>query len=209
MKSEQGFSEKVDRLWQWFVKNESQLKSAIENGTDTIKIVQSLDDLVLNFGAFSWDLGLDDLNEWFFTISPNLDVDRLQTSKAIIEEAPQFLKWKFYAAKQSKIWNKVVTVYNVDFNEVNLNISEWNYIAFQYSDNELELIFETGETSGIHKDQLLEAINTTLLNELGEELKIVHIAKIDVCTVLPEEDQQDKSSISDLKQHVSEFAQEV
>lgn len=205
MIQEEGFGQKVDQLWQWFVKNQSQLKSAIENGTDTIKIVQSLDDLVLSFGAFSWDLGLDDKDEWFFTISPNLDADRLQISQAIIGEAPTFLNWKFFHAKQSKNWNKKVSMYNADFNEIELDIRDWNYIAYQSSEDTLELEIEVGNYADADKDQLLEAAHTALLNELGEELKITVISKITICAVFSDEDQQDKDSILALKQHALDF----
>lgn len=198
--------EHIEEFWQWFVKHESMIKNCIENSSadDQEYIVEQLNNFILGVGTLTWDVGLDDQNAWFITVSPNGDRDLYKKSKAIIKQAPTHMDWKFYAAKTARNWNKIFKVYNVDFEEVEIDASNWEYIAFEEDDGTLELILEAKNTKHLDSETALDAANIFVMNELGEALMIDRISKLEIVDEVEAEYQDTKSPVNELKSHLEE-----
>ena len=69
---------KIDHFWEWFVKHEKQFRK-ISNPVATREL---LNNQVLQFGVFSWEIGKGQGKPHTFTISPNGDAKMLRRSKA-------------------------------------------------------------------------------------------------------------------------------
>lgn len=191
-------------FWRWFVKNENIIKNCIENDSspDREYVVDQLNELILSIGTFTWDIGLDDNNAWFLTISPNGDKDLLKVTKEIMRFAPDHMNWIFYSSKPVKNWNRTFSVYNYDFDVVEVDASAWHYVCFEEDDGRIELMLEAENIEHLDSEMALSAANQFVLNELGEELKIRRIASVEIVDKLDGE--YEKYPIGELKEHMEE-----
>ena len=84
-------------FWQWFVKNERTIKECIENDNSVHRefVVEQLNERILSFGMLTWDIGLNEDDNWFLTLSPNGNKDILKISQSIMAEAPDHMDWIF------------------------------------------------------------------------------------------------------------------
>lgn len=196
---------KLERFWQWFVQHEQLIRNAIEEeSTDhQVHIKEQLDNLILDFGMLTWDLGLDENSDWFFTLSPNGDSDLLIVTEQIIEEAPSHLGWRFHASRPAKVWDRKFTIYDHEMEVREIDASTWHYVAFLDSKNKIELIIEVGNLR-LEEEIIERAANLFLNNEIGERLLITDISKIQVVSELEPEDAKVKYSITGLKEHLEE-----
>lgn len=191
-------------FWRWFIKNESRIQNCIltKNAKEQEKIVHDLNEFVLGFGAFAWDIGQNDEDQWFFTISPNLNADLLSTSKSVISLAPTHLDWHFYSSKPNKSWDYQLEVYDELLDPFTVDANHWNYNAFEEEDGSIELIFEIGALANRHSEAIENAITALIINELGEELLITDISNIDFFETFDEELNESKSPIAMLKAQI-------
>ena len=198
--------DKIMAFWQWFVKSESIIKDCIENETEKNRdhVVEQLNNLILNIGAFSWDIGLDDSNSWFLTISPNSDRDQFKVSKEIMEYAPDHMNWTFHSSKPAKDWDRTFKIHNYNLDIVDIDANSWNYIVFEEDDGRLELIFEANNMTHIDEETALSAAHQFVTHELGEALKIERIASVEIVPLLESEYDDSKEPITEIKEHLAE-----
>lgn len=195
--------EKIQAFWKWFIKNESLIKSCIENesSTEQAHIVEQMNNFILDIGMLTWDLGLDDSNAWFMTLSPNGDKELLEISQRIIENAPTQLEWAFNSSKPAKVWERTFTVYNNNMDEVHIDASSWHYVAQEETDQKIKLIFEAKNIQHLDEETAETAANLFLVQEIGEKTKIVRVSSITIVHELESGYQELKSSINELKNH--------
>lgn len=195
--------EKLENFWQWFVQHEELIRMAIEQESPEKQafIKEQLDNLVLDFGMLTWDLGLDDNSNWFFTLSPNGEIDLLHVTEQIIDEAPTHLNWIYHASRPAKAWDRTFRIYDGEMEIQEIDASSWHYVAFLDASNKVELVLEVGDLQ--LEDEILErAVNLFLNNEIGERLLITDISTIQIVHELEPEDADVKYSITDLKSHL-------
>lgn len=196
---------KIQKFWNWFVENEVALIVAIEEEGETKHFVSSLDNLILDIGKFSWEIGPSINGGWSLTISPNGDKDLLHTSQTIMDNSPQLTKWEFYHSKPPKRWEKRFTVHDDLMNSHEIDASKWNYVALKYNDQMVGLILEANNITHLGESIAKTAGDILVEGELGEETKINKIATIEVVAVLDAELQSKKTAISYLKDHFIKF----
>ena len=198
--------DKIMEFWRWFVKSENLIKNCIENesSTDREYIVDQLNELILNIGTFTWDIGLNDTNEWFLTISPNGDRDLYKVTREVMGLAPEHMNWTFYSSKPAKKWNRKFSIHNYDYDVVDIDASTWEYVAFEEDDGRLELILEANNIQHLDSETAKDAANEFVLRELGEALKMSRIASVEIVQQLESEFDDTKDSILELKAHMEE-----
>lgn len=195
--------DKLENFWKWFTESEHLIQGAIqEESVDRqVQIKEQLDNLVLDFGMLTWDLGLDDNSNWFFTLSPNGDSDLLQITEQIIAEAPTHLNWTFHASRPAKDWDRTFRIYDHEMEIQEVDASTWHYVAFLDSNNKIELVIEVGDLQ-LEEEILENAVNLFLTNEIGERLLITDISGIQIVNEMEPEDAAVKYPIADLKSHL-------
>lgn len=195
--------EQVEEFWQWFVKNEALVKACITNPENDARefVIENLNNHILSFGPLKWDLGLNDNNEWFFTISPNCDEHLLEITEEIIALAPHFLNWNFNDSVPAKEWDRQFSLYDHEMEILHVDASKWYYIAFAAGEK-VELIIEAPNMNFAQEETVAVAGNLFLMNEIGERLLIERIDKYSLVPELDEEDQEYKYPIGDLKEHI-------
>lgn len=196
--------DKLENFWRWFVQNEYLIKNAIEqeSAIDQTYIVDQLNNLILEFGRLTWDIGMDEQNNWFFTISPNGNQDLVELTEHIIEAAPSHLDWNYYAGKPQKNWERTFSLYNNEMEVVEIDANPWYYVAFLEADGTVELIIEANNTQHLDPETLEIAGNLFLVHELGEKMSLQIVSKVTLVPILNPDDAASKYPIADLKEHL-------
>lgn len=194
-------------FWQWFVKNESKIKDCIENENSTHKeyVVEQLNEQILSLGIFTWDVGLNDDQKWFLTISPNGNQEMYNISHEIMAVAPNHMDWLFYAGKPAKKWNRQFAVYDDEMEEQFIDASQWHYLVFVEEDGKLELVIEANNINHLDTDTADLAAEYFVTHELSERIRIQNISSIIVVPELDIEDQLSKISVLELKENLADY----
>ena len=184
--------------------NESQIIDSFQNESLANCIVENLDNLILDFGMFTWEIGPGKVKLWYLTISPNGDRDLLRTSQKIIEHAPNLEDWEFNYCKPAKDWDRRFIIYDNNMNEQNIDASNWNYVVLRNKDGMIDLILEAKNISHLDHDTARTAADIIVTSEIGEETKIEKILSVDIFDKLERQYDSQKAEIQYLKKDLNE-----
>jgi hypothetical protein len=171
---------KIKSFWEWFMDNEELIKEIVsdESHTDRVSLVHSLDNQILEFGMFTWEIGPGSHKPFFLTISPNGDKKLLEISKLIMKSSPKLADWEFNHSKPVKDWNLKFTLYDGYMIERNIDASVWNYVVLQTAANKMEIIIEAANINKLDDETQLIAAELVVTSMLGEERKINEVSGI-------------------------------
>lgn len=195
---------KIENLWRWFVANEKQIIDSFQNESLANHIVENLDNLILDFGMFTWEIGPGKVKPWFLTISPNGDRDLIRVSQKIIEHAPNLDDWEFNYCKPAKDWDRRFIIYDSNMNEQNIDASNWKYVMLRNEDGMIDLILEAMNITHLDHDTARTAADIIVTSEIGEETKIQKILSVDIVDKLERQYNSRKTEIQYLKKHLNE-----
>jgi hypothetical protein len=195
---------KIENLWRWFVANEKQIIDSFQNESLANHIVENLDNLILDFGMFTWEIGPGKVKPWFLTISPNGDRDLIRVSQKIIEHAPNLDDWEFNYCKPAKDWDRKFIIYDSNMNEQNIDASNWKYVMLRNEDGMIDLILEAKNITHWDHDTARTAADIIVTSEIGEETKIQKILSVDIVDKLERQYNSRKTEIQYLKKHLNE-----
>ncbi len=196
-------------FWQWFVKNERTIKECIENDNSVHRefVVEQLNERILSFGMLTWDIGLNEDDNWFLTLSPNGNKDILKISQSIMAEAPDHMDWIFQASKPAKNWNRQFSVYDDYLDEQLVDASNWHYLIFEDGDGKLALVLEAGNVMHLDQELAETAAEKFVIHEIGELHRIQFIGSVEIVAELESEHAAEKTPVTDLKEHLLELIQ--
>ncbi len=199
--------DKIEAFWRWFVQNNSFIQNSIQNESakDRATVVEQMNNYILDLGLFTWDLGLNDENTWFLTISPNGDSELLEISQRIMEDAPTHLDWEFHASKPAKNWNRIFFVYNEHMDEIEIDANDWEFVATQAGGGKITLWLEAKNIQTLDTETADQAAHLFLVNEIGELAKITQLKDVKIVSALETELEISKSSIEQLKNKLNRF----
>ncbi|MCB0550688.1 MAG: hypothetical protein KDD19_24165 [Phaeodactylibacter sp.] len=191
---------RVQSFWEWFAEMEDNIREFFteEEMVDKPALVEAINNRVLDFGLFSWEIGPGIGRPYYFTISPNGSKERLRISKLIIEAAPNLPDWEFYYARPAKSQGLKFTLYDDFMVEREVDASSWKYALAQQPDNRIEIILEAANMHHLDPDTQLIAGERVVNNLLGEEATINHVYRVRVVQELEEEHQEYRAPIAAL-----------
>lgn len=162
----------IIEFWDWFQRNEYMFRDVI----DPDHAVDTLNEQVLAFGMFAWEIGEGTNRPHYFTISPNGDKKRLALSKKIMEVAPDLKEWEFHPAKQPKDnWDFSFEAFDRYFSKHMFDASDWDYFLEKNEDGNIEILIQTENLHVMDLDDELNAVDMVITNIIGEELIIHHL----------------------------------
>ena len=201
----------IERFWQWFVKNEPRIKECIEfeHSANRDLVIDQMNELILTFGMLTWDMGLDDDNNWFLSLSPNGNEDMLKVTQMIMADAPEHMDWLFYSSKPAKKWNRQFSVYDDYLDEQSVDASNWHYLIFEDEDEDgkLALVLEAGNVAHLDQELVATAAEQFVIHEIGELPWIQFIGSVEIVAELESEHAAEKTPVADLKEHLLELVQ--
>ena len=193
--------EKIKLFWEWFVVNEALMRDVVKDELHDgrAELVNAIDNQVLNFGMFTWEIAEEKNASFSFTISPNGNIELLQISKGIMKNAPILSHWQFNYAKPAKDWNFQFNVFDDYANEHCIDASAWKFILLPYPHNKTKLIIEAKNIIHLDDNTKDSAGDYVLTHTLGEEYKINNIAAIEIVNEFESQFQDSYVSIIDLQ----------
>lgn len=199
--------EKIEKLWDWFSANEKRIRDCMENDSAIERdyVVENLDNLILDMGVFSWQIGQGIHKPWYLTISPNGDIELIKKSRKIIASAPDHSNWEFHYCKPAKDWDRQFSIYDDDMIKQTINASDWKYVALHHEDGLVELILEAKNIAHLDNDTARTAADLVVINEIGEEAKILSLSSIDIVDQLDQIYDSRKAEINKLRRHFIEI----
>ena len=186
---------KIDYFWEWFVKHERQFREI----SDPVATRELLDNQVLQFGIFSWEIGEGRSKPHSFTISPNGDPKMLRRSEAIVGEAPELPEWEFFAAKPAEDWDFIFKMFDSTMLQQTINASEWKYLIEIEAEQKLKILFYTENIDFLDADDKLSAADFVLNQTIGEMEKIYYIDGVSFIDFLEKDQEEDFKSMAVFK----------
>ena len=193
--------ERIEAFWDWFEETEHSFKLFFKNEELVNKdlLVEAMNNWVLDFGKFSWEIGPLKGEQFYLAISPNGSQALLKQSRKVISLAPERNDWIFYPAKPARDWDFTFSMYDSFMLERQIDARDWSFELKRRPDHMFEITIEAKSIQNLDEETKLEAANQVVLRTIGEERKINRIAKVYVLEDLPESEYPDKKAIGRLK----------
>ena len=187
---------KINYFWEWFVKHEPQFRKI----TDPRATRELLDNQVLQFGIFSWEIGKGKDKPHTFTISPNGDAKMLRISEAIIGEAPELADWHFFPAKPAQqAWDFVFEMFDSAMLQQTIDAAAWEFIFRMTAEQKLNVFIYAENIDFLDGEDKLSAADFVLNQLIGEMDKIYCIDSVSFLEVLDENQEEDLKLFTEFK----------
>lgn len=192
--------EKIEDFWEWFANNVNHIKEVLSNDFHGGRksLVKTMDNQVLQFGMFTWEMGPLDEQLYFLTISPNGNEELLEISKQIMERSPSFPEWSFNYAKPAKKWDLKFSVFDDFMEEHKIDASSWNYLIEQNKSNDINIVIEAGNLSHLDQETKMTAVDLVVTSLIGEAFKIYNVKGLRVVDAFDPQQISNGKDIHDL-----------
>lgn len=193
---------KIESFWDWFMGMEAHYKYFFteEELVDKDYLVEAMNNQILDFDRFSWEIGPLADHKYYLTISPNGSKELLRKSKTIIKSAPSLPNWEFYPAKPPKAEPLTFRLFDEFMIERTVVANEWHFVLKRRPDDLWDVIIEAPSIKDLDQDTQARAGEIAVIRIIGEEQKINRIAKVIVVEEFPKGEEIKKESIRKLSQ---------
>lgn len=195
----------IINFWGWFQENlyDFEMLALGKKGVTTAEVnskVNSLGD------GFVWEVGPNKSGEFQFVISPNGNLERLRLTKKIVSLSPKLEKWSFCSAKPKKEWDRHLELYKNN-EKITVNFSEWKYFLTGFDNNSFfDVNFVLKPVSELVNVDFYELAGLFVEAELGEELMMDIIDKINIFNELASDQEYDLTEAVHLYDHLLSVA---
>jgi len=186
---------KIIHFWEWFVQHERQFREI----SDPVATRELLDNQVLQFGVFSWEIGEGQDKPHRFTISPNGNAKMLRLSEAIIGEAPELPYWNFFPAKPAVDWDFTFKMYDSFMLQQTIDAAEWRFICRITPDRKLNVLFYAKNIGFLDEADKEYAANFVLNQIIGEMDKIYFIDSVSFMKMAEDTHKEDLKLLTEFK----------
>ncbi len=181
---------KIEDFWKWFVHAEAGIRAYFseEEGPDVDKnfLIEQVNNKVLDFGLFAWEIGPGRDRDFHFIISPNGSAQLLELSKTIMRSAPELPQWEFHSARPARPERLQFSLYDDYMIERSVDATDWRCALLKKLDGTVQVLVEASTIRDLDSETQQTAAEMLVTNLLGEELKINRVHKIDVVNELEE-----------------------
>lgn len=197
-------TEQIESFWEWFVEYEDTIKEFFdeESLVDKNALIEEINNQVLDFGMFSWEIGPGSSRNYYLTISPNGKSDQLELSRRIMAAAPDLPDWEFHHAKPAKDWNLQFTIYDDFMREQLIDASEWQFALVPKPSRQVDIFLQADNIDFLDAETRATAGDLVVTNLLGEERKINYVRRIEILSAHEEPQQAADQPIGRLKEQL-------
>ncbi len=173
-------TEKIESFWEWFQKMEPQYRKFFtDEPVNTELLVEAMNNRVLDFGQFKWEMREGKQGVLQFIISPNGDYDLFEISKQIIRHQPAHLNWEFLPALPPQKTDYKFKMYDQAMRLIDVDGSDWQCVL-EEENGLVVAVFEISNLINLEFDSQIEAAEILLKKIIGEEKFIEHIGGLEV-----------------------------
>ena len=198
---------KIEHFWSWFQQMEGPIRSFFteEEPVNKELIIEAINNRVLDFGLFTWEIGPGKQQPYYFLISPNGDRERLQTSRKIIAAAPSISNWEMYPARPIQEDVLAFSVYDNLYRTCKVDAHPWEFALNQDASQKFELVIKALNVEHLDEDTQFEAADRVAMGLLGEALFIDQIEDTTLVTGFEEEEASRSYPITQLHFRLEEL----
>lgn len=170
----------VADFWEWFVKNESEVKALFSVSTNSEFVGKLSENVKVMHPALGWELGPGDKGNLFFSLSPNGNRDLLSLTHSIVEASPKLDGWMFWAAKPRKKWKRRMEITRSN-ESLTVDFRNWYYSITAYQNREFfDIRFTPEFIDGLNVADYKKLGELYVESELGEEIFLDKVAEVEV-----------------------------
>lgn len=189
------FRYKINDFWDWFVEHEKKFRII----QDPHAAREMLDNQILQFGVFAWEIGEGRNKPHTFTISPNGSSKMLRRSQAIIGEAPEMKHWEFFSAKPARDWDFVLEMYDSFMVKQRIDSADWEYLLRMTPEFKIRILLYAENIDFLDEDDKKSASDFVINSIIGEADKIDYVDSIEFIPFVNETQEDDIKSLLELK----------
>jgi len=187
---------RINDFWNWFEEHEKKFRII----TDAHAAREMLDNQILPFGMFAWEIGKGQNKPHTFTISPNGDAKMFRRSQAIVGEAPELKHWEFFAAKPALDWDYILEMYDSFFVKQRIDTSDWEYLFRMTPDFKIRILLYAENIEFLKDEEDKKSAADFVVNSIiGEADKIDYVDSIEFISFVHETQEDDIKSILEMK----------
>ena len=188
---------KIQEFWNWFEANSSQINP--EKITE--EMIDTLDSKILELGDFAWEIREGKTKSNMLVISPGGDIDLLEKTKKIIENAISVDEWEFEYFKPAKEWD--YSFYIDDTTEI--DASSWEYVLLKFSDGTFDLLIKAENINSLDDEEQSIAIDIVLESSIGEKNYLERILNYELVSAFEGKYNGKENKITVLPEHFSSY----
>ena len=169
-------------------------------------IVESMNNRVLDFGMFTWEIGPGKDRPYYFLISPNGDKERLALSRQIIHHAPELPDWEFHAARPLREVELTFSLYDSMFRACEVDAHTWEFALAGGPEEGIEITIKAQDLDHLDEDTQFEAADRVVMGLLGEEMFIDEVEDLVLVNAFSDEEASRSYPIQQLAFRLQEFS---
>jgi len=197
---------RIKEFWAWFIDNEYQFREV----TDTERVVELLNNQVLDFGMFAWEIGVGTKKQHSFTISPNGNKERLRLSRQIVNQAPELRQWEFnYCKPVREDWDYTFEVFNSMLIKQSYDASKWDFVLEEEKNEKIKILLRATNIVTLDYDDLPAVGDLVVNNLLGEEMKTNSVHSVQFVDDFLPDDEDWTFNIRSLRKEFRAFLREI
>lgn len=189
------FKNKINEFWDWFSEHEEKFRII----RDPHAAREMLDNQILQFGVFAWEIGEGRNKPHTFTISPNGNPKMLRRSQAIIGEAPEMKHWEFFAARPARDWDFILEMYDSFMVKQRIDSADWEYLLRMTPGFKIRILLYAENIDFLDDDDKKSAADFVINSVIGEADKIDYVDSIEFIPFVNETQEDDIKSLLELK----------
>lgn len=199
------FKNKINEFWEWFVEHEEKFRII----QDPHATREMLDNQILQFGVFAWEIGEGRDKLHTFTISPNGSSKMLRRSQAIIGEAPEMRYWEFFAAKPARDWDFILEMYDSFMVKQRIDTADWEYLLRMTPEFKIRILLYAENIDFLDEDDKKSAADFVIDSIIGEADRIDYVDSIEFIPLVDETQEDDIKSLLEMKDELENLLEKL
>jgi len=190
---------KIETFWKWFFGIENQYRKFFtEEEVNTQLLIEAMNNRVLDFGQFKWEMREGKQGVLQFIISPNGDHELFELSQKIMAEASPHPNWQFLPALPPEKTDYKFQIYDEGMRLCEIDATDWNCFLEKEVDGLIGATILAENIQNLDEDTQVEAAEKLLKKILGEEMFINYIAGLGVVDEFTENEEEGAFPLNDL-----------
>jgi len=198
---------KIHAFWEWFMENEGVIRKFFEAEELVNKelLVEMINNRVLDFGLFTWEVGPGVDKPYYLLISPNGDKDLLGLSRSVVHAAPDLPQWEFYPAKPPREEPLTFKLYDSFMRVCEVDASAWEFSLMEAETEGIELVIKSPSMDHLDEETQFETADKVVVNLIGEAWAIEYIEDLVLVSAFGPEEAEKAFPIQQLRFRMEEF----
>lgn len=190
---------KITAFWKWFSGIENQYRKFFtDEPVNKDLLVEAMNNRVLDFGQFKWEMREGKQGVLQFIISPNGDHELFEKSQQLMAAATPHSNWQFLPALPPEKTDFKFQIYDEGMRLCDVDASEWECFLEKEVDGLIGITIKAENVEHLDSDTQISAGETIMKKLIGEAKFIDHIGGLSVVDEFLESEEEEAFSLKEL-----------